>query len=62
MLEGEGVYHLSTSMYPNHRKSILKKIRERLSRKTEMCSNSYKLGGGRCGFGFQTCISSNCRN
>ena len=33
MLEGEGVYHLSTSMYPNHRKSILKKIRERLAEK-----------------------------
>lgn len=29
-LEGEGVYHLSTSMYPKHRKNVLKMIRERL--------------------------------
>lgn len=30
-LQGEGVYHLSTSMYPKHRKRILKKIRDCLS-------------------------------
>lgn len=29
-LQGEGVYHLSTSMYPKHRKRILEKIRARL--------------------------------
>lgn len=29
-LEGEGVYHLSTTMYPKHRKKILNLIRERL--------------------------------
>lgn len=29
-LKGEGVYHLSTSMYPKHRMRVLKKIRERL--------------------------------
>lgn len=29
-LQGEGVYHLSTSMYPKHRMRILKTIRERL--------------------------------
>ena len=28
-LEGEGVYHLSTSMYPKHRRRILREIRER---------------------------------
>ena len=29
-LQGEGIYHLSTSMYPKHRKRVLKAIRERL--------------------------------
>lgn len=29
----EGVYHLSTAMYPVHRRSVLKKIRERLAGK-----------------------------
>ena len=29
-LKEEGVYHLSTSMYPKHRKQVLEKIRERL--------------------------------
>lgn len=32
-LEGEGVYHLSTSMYPKHRKRILAQIGERLKQK-----------------------------
>ena len=32
-LEGEGVYHLSTSMYPKHRRRILREIRERLQKK-----------------------------
>ena len=36
MLEGDGVYHLSTSMYPKHRKRILAHVRERLSKK-EKC-------------------------
>lgn len=36
MLEGEGVYHLSTSMYPKHRKRVLVCVRERLS-KNEKC-------------------------
>lgn len=31
-LEGEGVYHLSTSMYPKHRRRILREIRERLQK------------------------------
>lgn len=30
-LKGEGTYHLSTLMYPEHRKRILKEIKERLS-------------------------------
>lgn len=32
-LKGEGVYHLSTSMYQKHRKRILAQIRERLKQK-----------------------------
>ncbi len=35
-LKGDGVYHLSTSMYPAHRKRVLKKIRERL-RENKKC-------------------------
>ena len=31
-LEGEGVYHLSTSMYPKHRRRILREIRGRLQK------------------------------
>ena len=30
-LKREGVYHLSTLMYPNHRKRVLKEVRERLA-------------------------------
>lgn len=32
-LQGGGVYHLSTSMYPKHRKRVLKCVKERLSTK-----------------------------
>lgn len=35
-LKGEGVYHLSTSMYPVHRKRVLDEIRKRLQ-KNEKC-------------------------
>lgn len=35
-IKGEGVYHLSTAMYPAHRKRVLSKIRERLQ-KQERC-------------------------
>ncbi|MBS5284508.1 MAG: CRISPR-associated helicase Cas3' [Clostridiales bacterium] len=35
-LEGEGVYHLSTTMYPKHRRRVLEEIRERL-RAEEQC-------------------------
>lgn len=35
-LKGEGVYHLSTSMYPVHRKRVLDEIREKL-RSNEKC-------------------------
>ena len=35
-IKGEGVYHLSTSMYPVHRKKVLDEIRERL-KKQEKC-------------------------
>lgn len=30
LMSGDGVYHLSTSMYPTHRKCILKTVKERL--------------------------------
>ena len=33
LLQGEGVYHLSTSMYPKHRKQVLESVRERLSKR-----------------------------
>ncbi len=32
-IEGEGVYHLSTSMYPKHRKRVLEEVRKRLKDK-----------------------------
>ena len=32
-LKGEGCYHLSTSMYPKHRKRVLEQIRKRLDKK-----------------------------
>lgn len=35
-IKGEGVYHLSTAMYPVHRKRVLHSIRERL-RKRQKC-------------------------
>ena len=35
-LKGEGVFHLSTSMYPKHRKRVLKQVKERLANK-EKC-------------------------
>ncbi len=36
-LDGEGVYHLSTSMYPKHRKQILEQIRNRMCDKNMPC-------------------------
>ena len=35
-MKGEGVFHLSTAMYPNHRRRVLEKIRE-LLQKGERC-------------------------
>ena len=35
-IKGEGVYHLSTAMYPAHRKKVMNKIRDRLQ-KQEKC-------------------------
>lgn len=35
MLKGEGVYHLSTSMYPKHRKRVLAEVKKRLDSKTK---------------------------
>ena len=36
-LEGEGIYHLSTSMYPKHRKLILEQIKHRMRNKNTPC-------------------------
>ena len=35
-LKGKGIFHLSTSMYPKHRKRVLKQVKERLANK-EKC-------------------------
>ena len=40
-LKGEGVYHLSTTMYPEHRKRMLKEIKEKLS-KEKRCNPENK--------------------
>lgn len=46
-IKGEGVYHLSTSMYPKHRKRVLEKIRKRLnsSKKCLLISTSLVEAG-----------------
>ena len=36
-LKGDGVYHLSTTMYPEHRMQIISMIKERLKDKTKKC-------------------------
>ena len=35
LLKSEGVYHLSTTMYPKHRKRVLAKVKERLDNKDQ---------------------------
>ena len=37
LLKSEGVYHLSTTMYPKHRKRVLENVNERLKNKNEKC-------------------------
>ncbi|MGI6009932.1 MAG: CRISPR-associated helicase Cas3' [Ruminococcus sp.] len=46
-LEGEGIYHLSTSMYPKHRRRVLGEIRKRLKagRKCILISTSLVEAG-----------------
>lgn len=41
-LQGEGVYHLSTTMYPVHRKRVLAEIRERLDDKKGKNVSSFR--------------------
>lgn len=36
-LRGEGIYHLSTSMYPLHRRRVLNEIRSRIKEKDKKC-------------------------
>lgn len=37
LLKADGVYHLSTSMYPEHRKKVLEQVNERLNDKKSKC-------------------------
>ena len=60
--EGEGVYHLSTTMYPKHRRRVLEQIRERLRNREEMYCYIYQFGRGRCRFGFLCGVSAACRS
>lgn len=53
-VEGEGVYHLSTSMYPAHRKRILNGIRERLQKQKRCIVVSTSLVEAGVDLDFQT--------
>ena len=51
-MKGEGVFHLSTTMYPKHRRKVLGMIRERLRKGGKVCFNFYQSCGGWSGSGF----------
>ena len=53
-LAGEGVYHLSTTMSPKHRRQILKTIRERLQRREKCIVISTSLVEAGVDLDFQT--------
>lgn len=53
-IKGEGIYHLSTAMYPNHRKRVLKQIRERLREKKRCIVISTSLVEAGVDLDFQT--------
>ncbi len=53
-IKGEGVYHLSTSMYPAHRKEILNEIRNRLERQEKCVVVSTSLVEAGVDLDFQT--------
>lgn len=53
-IRGEGVYHLSTSMYPAHRRKILNKIRKRLNRQERCVVISTSLVEAGVDLDFQT--------
>ena len=55
-LQGEGVYHLSTSMCPRHRKAVLQKIRQCLDEKKCVVVAMESGGGG--SIIFAQCIGS----
>lgn len=54
LLEGEGVYHLSTTMYPIHRRRILECVRERLREKKRCVLISTSLVEAGVDLDFQT--------
>ena len=61
-LEGEGVYHLSTSMYPKHRRRILREIRERLQKNKKCILYFNQPCRSGSGSGFSICLSRTCRS
>lgn len=54
LLKGDGVYHLSTSMYPKHRKRMLELIRQRLKDRKRCIVISTSLVEAGVDFDFQT--------
>lgn len=53
-IKGEGVYHLSTSMYPAHRKRVLNEIRQRLEEQKKCVVISTSLVEAGVDLDFQT--------
>ena len=61
-IEGEGVYHLSTSMYPKHKKKGVGRGEKAAKGQKTMCFDFYQFGRGWCGSGFSVGIPSAGRN
>ncbi len=54
-LKGDGVFHLSTTMYPNHRRRVLKLIRSRLKQGETCILISTSLVEAGVDLDFETC-------